>query len=114
MNELEKYNDRFSNKEDLEFLHIIYNVAQELYFGIKRKNGKDDYLSPWTFTSSDKRFEMNFKPIIDRHSNTNALLISSNQHQVFGEFTGTIVLDDGSKIKLNKFLGFAEKVINKW
>lgn len=45
MNELEKYNDRFSNEEDLIFLNIMHNIAQELYFGIKRKNDKDDYFN---------------------------------------------------------------------
>ncbi|MCF7832425.1 MAG: DUF2804 domain-containing protein, partial [Candidatus Marinimicrobia bacterium] len=50
---------------------------------------KDSYTKPWTFTSSDKRFEMQFQPILDRHSNANILLIQSDQHQVFGYFTGT-------------------------
>jgi hypothetical protein len=35
-------------------------------------------------------------------------------HQVFGLFTGTLVLDDGTKIELKDSLGFAEKVHNKW
>ena len=34
------------------------------------------------------RFEMKFTPILDRHANTNALIIASNQHQVFGRFDG--------------------------
>jgi hypothetical protein len=57
---------------------------------------------------------MSFKPIIDRHSNANVVVISSNQHQVFGEFSGAMILDDGSKVVLDRFLGFAEKVVNKW
>ena len=34
-------------------------------FNIPMKDGKEDYLKPWTFTSSDSRFEMDFVPIID-------------------------------------------------
>ncbi|MBR5739895.1 MAG: DUF2804 family protein, partial [Firmicutes bacterium] len=36
------------------------------------------------------------------------------QHQVFGKYTGSMVLDDGSVIEVKDFLGFAEKVFNKW
>ena len=57
---------------------------------------------------------MKFDPVIDRHSNANIVVISSNQHQVFGKFSGVMVLDDGTKIKLKNMMGFAEKVINKW
>ena len=71
-------------------------------------------MKPWTFTSNDKRFEMNFEPIIDRHADANVLVIRSNQHQVFGKFSGTIVLDNGETIELKDFMGFAEKVMNKW
>jgi len=74
----------------------------------------NSYLKPWQFSSSDGRFEMDFQPIIDRYSNANLLIIQSDQHQVFGRFTGKAVLDSGQEIVLKDFLGFAEKVMNKW
>ncbi len=74
----------------------------------------EDYMSPWTFTSNDGRFEMDFVPVIDRSADTNAGLIRSNQHQVFGRFSGKAVLDDGKVIEIRDFMGFAEKVYNKW
>lgn len=80
----------------------------------KKENGKEDYLKPWTFRSSDGRFEMNFDPIIDRAACTDVILIKSDQHQVFGKFSGCAVLDDGTKIVIKDFLGFAEKVLNRW
>ena len=57
---------------------------------------------------------MDFVPIIDRHTDSNAVVIRSNQHQVFGRFTGSAVLDDGTVIKIKDFIGFAKKVHNKW
>ena len=78
------------------------------------KNGKEDYLSPWTFTSDDGRFEMDFVPVINRASCTDVKLIKSDQNQVFGRFTGTAVLDDGRKLEVKDLFGFAEKVENKW
>ncbi|MEF9921413.1 MAG: DUF2804 family protein, partial [Anaerovoracaceae bacterium] len=74
----------------------------------------DDFMSPWTFTSNDGRFEMDFVPIIDRAADSNIGIIRSNQHQVFGLFTGIATLDDGTVINVKDFLGFAEKVFNKW
>ncbi len=71
-------------------------------------------MSPWTFTSSDNRFEMKFVPIIDRYDNTDLKVLLSNQHQVFGRFYGKAVLDDKTEVILNGELGFAEKVHNKW
>lgn len=75
---------------------------------------EDDYLKPWIFTSSDGRFEMDFEPIIDRNSMTDVKVIVSEQHQVFGKMTGTMILDDGTKVELKDFLCFAEKVHNKY
>ena len=77
-------------------------------------NIKEEYLSNWKFTSDDGRFEMDFQPILDRAAKTDIILISSDQHQVFGKFTGKAILDDGTVISIKDFIGFAEKVKNKW
>ena len=76
--------------------------------------GERDFLSPWTFGSDDGRFEMDFVPVLDRASCTDALLIKSDQHQVFGRFSGRATLDDGRVITVKDFPGFAEKVMNRW
>lgn len=76
--------------------------------------GEKDFMSPWTFTSDDGRFEMDFVPVLDRASCTDIKLIKSDQHQVFGRFTGKAVLDGGQVIEVKDFPGFAEKVENKW
>ncbi len=75
---------------------------------------EDSFLNPWKFTSNDKRLELDFQPVLDRYSNTNMLVVQSWQHQVFGRFSGEVILDDGSHIILKDFLGFAEKVKNRW
>lgn len=109
------FGDTSSASENMIFYDGKAHKLEYINFNIpKDEKGKDDFMSDWTFTSSDKRFEMKFSPIINRHSNANVLLISSNQNQVFGKFSGNILLDDGTKIKIKDFLGFAEKVINKW
>lgn len=76
--------------------------------------GKPDYLNKWKFVSSDGRLLLSFTPILDRKAYTSAGIILSDQHQVFGHFDGEVTLDDGRVLKLEHFLGFAEKVRNKW
>ncbi len=97
---------------------LIYNgrlhKLDHVTFEIPMKDRKEDYLSPWRFTSSDGRFEMQFRPVLDRAACTDFKLLKSDQHQVFGTFTGTAVLDDGSALSVRDFFGFAEKVENKW
>lgn len=93
---------------------IFYNNKAHKLADIEFHIPKDDYLKPWKFTSSDNRFEMDFMPVIDRNSNTDFKLLKSIQHQVFGYFSGKVVLDSGKEIYIKDFLGFAEKVINKW
>ncbi len=100
------------------------NAASEnmlLYDGVAHKLDQvvfhmdtSNYLKPWKFSSNDKRFELDFEPAIDRYSNTNLILIKSVQHQVFGYFSGRVVLDDGTILQVQRVLGFAEDVFNRW
>ena len=91
-------------------LHKLTDVD----FGIPQRDGKPDFLSPWHFTSSDGRFTAEFRPILDRAACTDFQLLKSDQHQVFGRFTGECVLDDGTALSFRDFPGFAEQVENKW
>ncbi len=108
------FGDTSAASENMLFYDGVAHKLSQVTFHIPQKDGRDDYLSPWTFSSDDGRFEMDFTPIIDRKSLTSAAVILSDQHQVFGYFTGKAVLDDGTAVELKDFLGFAEKVRNKW
>jgi len=35
-------------------------------------------------------------------------------HQMFGEFKGKVILDDGNELKIEKLISFAEHAINNW
>ena len=95
------YDDKAYKLED-----VVFNIP-------KGKNGKEDYMSPWTFTSKNGDINLVFNPIIDRYSNTNVLIIQSKQHQVFGYFSGFIKVEE-KVIEFKNLLGFAEKVMNRW
>ena len=108
------FGDTSAASENMLFYRGRAHKLSRVTFNIPTKNGREDYLAPWTFTSDDGRFEMDFAPILDRAACTDVKLIKSDQHQVFGRFTGRAVLDDGRELRVKDFLGFAEKVENKW
>ena len=108
------FGDTSAASENMLFYGGKAHKLSQVTFNIPMKDGMEYYMSPWTFTSDDGRFEMDFVPIIDRAACTDVKLICSDQHQVFGRFTGKAVLDDGKEIYIKDFLGFAEKVHNKW
>ena len=108
------FGDTSAASENMLFCDGIAHKLSRVTFNIPMKDGKEDYLSPWTFTSDDGRFEMDFAPILDRAACTDFKLLLSDQHQVFGRFTGRAVLDDGTVIQVKELTGFAEKVHNKW
>jgi len=76
-------------------------------------DGKDDFLKPWKFRSRSGDISLTFEPIIDRFSYSNVVLIKSIQHQVFGRFSGFVVIE-GRQIYFEDMPGFAEKVRNAW
>ncbi|MGN1001296.1 MAG: DUF2804 domain-containing protein [Oscillospiraceae bacterium] len=109
------FGDTRAASENVLFCNGRVHKLSRVAFCIPQKpDGREDYLRPWTFTSDDHRFEMTFVPILDRKSRTSVGVIESDQHQVFGRYTGTAVLDDGTAISVKDFFGFAEKVKNKW
>ena len=93
---------------------LFYDGKGHKLDGVTFHIPEGDYMKPWTFSSSDGRFEMEFEPVLDRSASLSAFLVSSDQHQVFGRMSGRAVLDDGRFIELKDFMCFAEKVHNRY
>lgn len=109
------FGDTSAASENMLFVDGVAHKLSQVTFNIPRdKKGNYLYMQPWTFTSDDKRFEMQFEPILDRQAPLDLKVLAMLPHQVFGYFTGEVVLDDGKKIKVEKMIGFAERVHNKW
>ena len=108
------FGDTSAASENMFFYDEKAYKLEDVVFNIpKDKNNKLDFVSPWTFTSKSGDINLVFNPIIDRYANTNALIIQSKQHQVFGYFSGSIIVE-GKKIDFENLLGFAEMVTNRW
>lgn len=109
------FGDTTAASENMLFVDGVAHKLDRVVFNIPTdKKGKDDFMSPWTFADNEGRLKLDFTPIIDRKDITDIGVIASKQHQVFGKFSGTVVLDDGIELKITDKIGFAEKVFNKW
>ena len=75
--------------------------------------GRDEFMKPWTFRSAKGDIKLTFTPVYDRHADMNLLVLRSNQHQVFGLFSGIFLFED-KEYYIHELPGFAEKVFNKW
>jgi len=79
-------------------------------FRYDRKNFK----KPWQMASKDGCLSLEFKPFFERVAKTNALILSSEVHQMFGHYSGTVVTDQDAKIEINDLIGWAEEHHAKW
>ena len=95
--------------ENVVFYDGVANKLDDITFNIS-----ENYTDPWTFTSSDGRFEMDFEPVVDRADKLDLKIVNTEQHQVFGKMSGFVILDDGKKLEIKDFPCFAEKVHNKY
>lgn len=108
------FGDTSQASENMFFTDGIAHKLGSVTFDIPQKDGKDDFMKEWAIRDDEDRLFMRFKPMIDRYDAVNALAVSTCQHQVFGEFTGYVRLEDGSLLEFGPCRGFAEKVVNKW
>lgn len=99
--------------ENIVFVDNEYFKLGDVEFIISKRNNQEKYLDQWLIRSSDESIHLIFEPILDRHADTNLLVLRSLQHQVFGKFTGYIKTGDRI-IVIDHMVGFAEKVYNKW
>ena len=104
------FGDTTAASENIIFYDGVGHKLDDITFNIP----EDSYTKPWTITSSDKRFEMTFTPIIDRAAKIDVKLIVTDQHQVFGKMNGVAVLDDGTKLEVKDLVCFCEWVHNKY
>ena len=104
------FGDTSAASENILFYDGVAHKLDDVTFHIPETS----YTDPWKFTSSDGRFEMEFKPIMDRAAKIDVKVIVTDQHQVFGRLSGKAILDDGTVIEVKDMLCFAEDVHNKY
>lgn len=109
------FGDTSAASENMLFYNGRAHKLEQVAFQIPQTDGgRDDFLKPWTITDRQERLHLTFEPTLDRASCTNLGVLKSDQHQVFGVFSGAATLDDGTVLALHRLPGFAEKVTNLW
>ena len=93
---------------------IFYNYKAHKLEDVTFHYNIGNYLEPWEIRDNQGRLSLDFQPALDRFSKTDFGILKSVQHQVFGHFFGSIFLDTGEEIRLQRFPGFAEDVLNWW
>jgi hypothetical protein len=73
-----------------------------------------DYDKPWHIYEEDGRLDLILTPSYDRTTKTKLLWVDNCCHQMFGEFSGKAILDDGTELKIEKVISFAEHAVNNW
>lgn len=108
------FGDTSAASENILYFDGVSYKLDDVKMDIPMKgSGRDDFASPWIFRSKKGDIALEFKPVYVRHSDTNVLLIRSNQNQVFGLYSGRFEVE-GKTIELIDVPGFAEKVYNRW
>lgn len=69
-------------------------------------------MTPWRIHSD--RADLTFTPFHNKHSRTNALLISTRTDQLFGTWNGWVLDDAGTRVRIDGLEGSAEDVLNRW
>lgn len=110
------FGDTSAASENMLFVDGVAHKLGRLDFGIPQDaDGTYRYLEPWHFTDDEGRVDLTFTPLVDRNDLIDvAHLVMSDQHQVFGTFSGTVVLDDGTLLAIDALDGFAERVHNRY
>jgi hypothetical protein len=73
-----------------------------------------DYMKPWHIRDREGRVDLTLSPSFDRTTATKLLWIDNCTHQVYGCFTGTVVLSPEKTIYVDRLYSFAEHAVNNW
>ncbi len=104
------FSDRSAATENAIFYNYTIDKLSDVHFIFN----KDNLMEPWHVQDKEGRLDLLFEPLVDRSSSTDFLVIKSLQHQLFGTYSGTCILKDGTILHLEHLFGFAEEVYNRW
>ncbi len=108
------FGDTSNATENMLFVDGTGYKLEHVVFDIPMKDGREDYLSPWHIRDDQGRVDLVFTPILDRAAKMDFILLGSDQHQVFGRFSGVVKPTPAMELHVDGLTGFAEKVYNKW
>ena len=91
----------------MQFNNTTFESALDTY-------NSTDFMSAWQMQSPDQRLNLTFTPFFERVARTDAKVLYSEVHQIFGRYNGCLISDQGEKIEVNDLIGFAEEHHARW
>lgn len=74
----------------------------------------DDPMRPWTVVDPGGNLDLVLTPRYDKHTKVNGGVLSTETHQVFGTWSGTVTDDAGNTYTVEGISGFAEESRSRW
>jgi len=93
---------------------VVVNGKLHKLDEVKFDYASGEYMRPWHFTDNQQRLDLTFIPFKERVARSNLGIIFSEVHQMFGRYSGHVILDDGSQLSINNLIGFAEEHHARW
>jgi hypothetical protein len=104
------FGDTSSASENCIILDGKVHKLGEVKFSYDNHNFK----APWKMVSPDRRLELVFTPFFERVAKTDALVLRSEVHQMFGRYNGKAVTDSGEVLEIKDLIGWAEEHNARW
>jgi hypothetical protein len=106
-----KWTDGTGMTENAIFLDgVISKLGEDIPFVYD----ENDFMRPWVIRSRSQRVDLRFTPFFERVSKAKTGILSSEVHQMFGHYKGTLVPDTGERIPVEHVLGWIEEHKARW
>jgi hypothetical protein len=97
--------DSSQGTENAFFVDGRLHKLDQITFNVPASN----WLKPWDFSSNDKRLKLTFTPSQMCYGRDNILFLQSlMRRQVFGSFSGSVLLDGGEILNFSSLNGMSE------
>ena len=88
----------------------LHKIGRELRWDYRW----DEPLERWRVDDPGGQLRLTLTPRHDKHTRVNALVLSTETHQVFGTWSGSVTTDDGDTLEIDGIAGFAEESRSRW
>ena len=106
-----KWTDGTGMTENAIFLDgRISKLSEDIPFVYDEHN----FMKPWRINAKSKRVDLRFTPFHERVAKAKTGLLSSEVHQLFGHYDGSVTTDAGERIAVEHVFGWIEEHTARW
>ena len=106
-----KWTDGTGMTENAIFLDgRISKLSEDIPFVYDEHN----FMKPWRINAKSKRVDLRFTPFHERVAKAKTGLLSSEVHQLFGHYDGSVTTDAGERIAVEHVFGWIEEHKARW